>query len=231
MRDRCGHKLMTTCLWMLYLCLLLWPMVAVAMPPSMGLEHDSSWEEQKAYSEFNHHLSGAFLLFMGGLLAVDAADLIRGRWMLLWPIALLLLGAFLVVWSDSEAWPVGPVGFFDALAEAETLQHKLYAVVLFALGFLEWARVKGRPLRWGSHVFFGILLFAGLLMFHHSLLMAHNHQSPKLLPNHLLIGALTIGAGGVKFAWERQWMKWRYGGQLWPGSVLLLGVLLVFYSE
>jgi putative copper resistance protein D len=141
------------------------------------------------------------------------------------------LGVFLLVWSDSEAWPVGPVGFFDALAEAETLQHKLYAVVLLALGSLEWARVTGRPLRWGSHVFFGILLFAGLLMFHHSLLMAHNHQSPKLLPNHLLIGALTLGAGGVKFAWERRWMKWRHGGQLWPACVLVLGILLVFYTE
>ncbi len=223
--------MMTRCIGILLLGLLWWPVAVMAAPLSMGLDHGSSWEAEKAYSEFNHHLSGAFLLFMGGLLAVDAAGLIRGRWMLLWPIALLLLGAYLVVWSDPEVWPIGPVGFFDALAEAETLQHKLYAVVLLALGSLEWARVKGRPLRWGSHVFSGILLFAGLLMFHHSLLMAHNHQSPKLLPNHLLIGAPTIGAGGVKLAGERQWMKWRHAGLLWPASVLLLGALLVVYTE
>ena len=80
-------------------------------------------------------------------------------------------------------------------------------------------------------MFFGIVGFAGLLVLHHSHLMAHNHHSPALLSDHVLLGALTIGAAGVRLAWERRWMTWRHGGLLWPGSVLLIGALLVFYTE
>lgn len=192
------------------------------------------WEgsaEQKAFSEFNHHLSGVFLLVIGGLFLLKEQGVVPRRWLALWPLSLLLLGGYLVIWSDRFAWPIGPAGFFESLADPETIQHKLYAGVLVALGALEWARLRGRLPRLGSALFFGIVAFAGLLMFHHSLLMAHNHHSPKLLFNHLLVGALTIGSGGAKFTWEMGWMKWRHGGLLWPACVLLLGVLLVLYSE
>jgi putative copper resistance protein D len=192
------------------------------------------WEgsaEQKAYSEFNHHLSGVFLLVIAGLFLLKEQGVVPRRWLTLWPLSLLLLGGYLVIWSDRFAWPIGPAGFFESLTDPETVQHKLYAVVLVALGSLEWARLRGRLPRLGSALFFGIVAFAGLLMFHHSLLMAHNHHSPKLLSNHLLVGALTIGAGGAKLTWEMGWMKWRHGGLLWPACVLVLGVLLVFYSE
>lgn len=185
---------------------------------------------EKAFSEFNHHLSGLFLLFMGGLLWLDGAGRLTWGWQRLWPVSLLLLGGYLVVRSDHMVWP-GLSAFVASLADAETLQHKLYALVLLALGTIEWARISGRLHRAASLLFFGILVFGGLLMFHHSLLMAHNHHSPKLLPNHLLIGALMLWAAGVKLAWERQWITWRHGDKLWPGTVVVLGLLLVLYTE
>ncbi len=184
-----------------------------------------------AYSEFNHHLSGLFVLFMGGLLALDAAGLLGPRWLRLWPMSLLLLGGYLVVWSDRMAWPIGPLGLLASLSDGEIFQHKLYAVILLAMGSLEWARLRARFLRWGSPAFFALLVFAGLLMFHHSFLMEHNHQSPKLLFNHIVLGVLTLMSAGAKLQWEMGWMTWRHGGLLWPVSVLAVGVLLVFYTE
>jgi putative copper resistance protein D len=185
----------------------------------------------RAYSEFNHHLSGLFVLFMGGLPALDAAGFLRPRWLRLWPMSLLLLGGYLVVWSDRMAWPIGPLGLLDSLSDGEILQHKLYAVILLAMGSLERARLRARSLRWGSPAFFALLVFAGLLMFHHSLLMGHNHHSPKLLFNHMVLGVLTLASASVKLLWEMRWMTWRHGGLLWPASVLAVGVLLVVYTE
>lgn len=185
----------------------------------------------RAYSEFNHHLSGFFVLFMGGLLALDAASLLEPRWLRLWPVSLLLLGGYLVVWSDRMAWPIGPLGLLESLSDGEILQHKQYAVILLAMGSLEWARLRAPPLRWGSPAFFALLVFAGLLMFHHSFLMEHNHHSPKLLFNHIVLGVLTLVSAGAKLLWEMRWMTWRHGGLLWPASVLAVGVLLVVYTE
>lgn len=197
---------------------------------------EHQWEgsaEQKAFSEFNHHLSGIFLLGIGGLFLLKEQGVVPRRWLALWPFGLLFLAGYLVVWSDHDAWPIGPQSFAQTFfsGDLETIQHKLYAVVLFALGALEWARLEGRVPQWGNLVFFGIVAFAGLLMLHHSHLMAHNHHSPALLSDHVLLGALTIGSAGVKLAWERQWTTWRHGGLLWPGSVLLIGTLLVIYTE
>lgn len=189
--------------------------------------------EQKAYSEFNHRLSGMVLLVIGGLFVLKERGAVTRRWLALWPFGLLFLAGYLVVWSDHDAWPIGSQSFAQTFfsGDLETIQHKLYAVVLFALGALEWARLEGRAPQWDNLLFSGIVAFAGLLMLHHSHLMAHNHHSPALLSDHILLGALTIGSAGVKLAWERRWMTWRHGGLLWPGSVLLIGVLLVFYTE
>lgn len=207
--------------------LLGWP---VAAWPASTVPYEGSMAA-KAYSEFNHHLSGAFVLFMGGLLGLHAAGLLRNRLLLLWPLSLLSLGGYLVVWSDHLAWPIGPQGVFESLSDGETFQHKLYAAILLAMGGLEWARFNGRFSRLGPLLFFTLVVFAGLLMFHHSLLMTHNHQSPKLLFSHLTLGVLALVAAGTKLIWETGWMTWRYGGLLWPGSVLAVGVSLLFYTE
>jgi hypothetical protein len=95
----------------------------------------------------------------------------------------------------------------------------------------EWARLRARFLRWGSPAFFALPVFAGLLMFHHSFLMEHNHDSPKLLFNHMVLGVLALVSAGTKLLWEMRWMTWRRGGLLWPATVLAVGVLLVFYTK
>ena len=77
------------------------------LPPS-GL----SPEEDLEYSRFMHHSSGVTVLVIGALLLVDRWTAHRHRLLrvgsgLTW----LAFGAFLFVFSDLEAWPIGPAGF------------------------------------------------------------------------------------------------------------------------
>jgi hypothetical protein len=87
--------------------------------PSQGLHHHDDapntevgiWEgspEGKAYSEFNHHLAGIFVILIG-LSELRPAMGIRAlawTWLLL-PVAMLATGMFLLIWSDHDAWPIG----------------------------------------------------------------------------------------------------------------------------
>lgn len=82
-----------------------------------------------------------------------------------------------------------------------------------------------------SPAFVALPVFAGLLMFHHSFLMDHNHHSPKLLFNHMVQGVPTPVSASAKLLREMRWMRWRHSGLCWPASVPAVGVLLVVYTE
>ncbi|OLB55118.1 MAG: hypothetical protein AUI03_08200 [Nitrospirae bacterium 13_2_20CM_2_62_8] len=132
-----------------------------AQPPGHGREpvhhqnasgHDhagvagSGWEgspEGKAYSDFNHHTAGVFVLLivLGEFrypLALTALACTR----LLLPMAMLGSGGFLLIWSDHEAWPIGSLSFVQTFfgTDGEIVQHKLYAVLFLAVGLIELLR-------------------------------------------------------------------------------------------
>jgi len=74
-----------------------------------------------AWSEYNHHWAGLFVLLIGGLALLNQAG---ARWARHWPL-LLGLAAFLLVRSDPEVWPMGYVPFFAAFRDVEVLQHRI----------------------------------------------------------------------------------------------------------
>jgi putative copper resistance protein D len=92
--------------------------------------------EEYAWSEYNHHIAGLFVLAMGLLAGLDYTR--RARWARHWPLLLLGLAAFLFVRNDPEAWPLGPVGFWETLALPEVLQHRLAVALTVGLGLFEW---------------------------------------------------------------------------------------------
>jgi copper resistance protein D len=61
-----------------------------------------------AWSEYNHHWAGLFVVGVGLLALCNRAGL---RWGRHWPLLFLALAAFLVVRSDPETWPLGRIGF------------------------------------------------------------------------------------------------------------------------
>ena len=72
--------------------------------------------EDIAWSEYNHHWAGLFVLAMGGLALLNQAGV---RWARHWPLTLLGLALFLLIRSDPEVWPMGYVGLLESLRDVE----------------------------------------------------------------------------------------------------------------
>ena len=126
-------------------------------------------EQGKAFSEFNHRMTGVFLMATGILAAAGFAPRklsVLGR---IWPLLFILPGLYLAVMSDPEVWPVGAQSWLEAFqANPEARQHKIFAILLLALGFLELQRsrkkLRGILAVWS---FPALAVFGAVLLFFH----------------------------------------------------------------
>jgi copper resistance protein D len=189
-------------------------------------------------SERNHHLSGFFLILAGlFILAQDAWKRFPAM-RYAWPMCFLLSGLFLVVYSDTELWPFGPKPWIEGtITNAEVLQHKIFAVLLLGVGFIELQRVRGRlTAAWTGWVF-PLLAMAGSV-----LLLFHVHHPGTRGPDHMAIMkrvqsehfgfamtgfgiGLTKGLSEVRTRWQSTFER------LWPILIIVLGALLMCYTE
>jgi hypothetical protein len=83
--------------------------------PTVASGHDTtsaagSWEgstQWVVYSEFNHRVAGLFILLFGLAELILAVQMPTSRWIrFVRPGALGVVGAFLLAWSDHEAWHI-----------------------------------------------------------------------------------------------------------------------------
>lgn len=192
-------------------------------------------------SEFNHHMAGLVVLITGVSSLLMIARPGKYRFLsFVWPASILLLGVYLVLYSDPEAWPCGTLGLGDSLRDIEVQQHKVYALLLLLMGGIEMARAGGivRSPKW--RYAFPALAAAGALY-----LIVHRHGGESMhdMPGmgdsvHLLImrqHALYIVLGlGIAVTRVMANMR-RYSGTwviyLWPTLTGLLGVALLMYRE
>ncbi len=104
-----------------------------------------------AWSEYNHHWAGLFVIAIGILGLLQRAGLRAARH---WPLVLLGLAGFLFVRSDPETWPLGQIGFFESMRDVEVLQHRVFVLLIVAFALFEWGCAPGgydaRGLRWCS---------------------------------------------------------------------------------
>ena len=204
------------------------------------------WEgspEGKAYSEFNHHLAGVFVLLIGlselrG--AMGAAALAWLRFLL--PVAFLSAGGYLMIWSDHDAWPIGSLSFTQTFfSDAhETIQHKLYAILLLGGGGVELFRRIGRARHaaWGAPLPV-LALVGGLMLFLHS--HGAHPSAHKIAFHHGMMCTMAILAGMCKLAADPFQTLALSGdrvagarsdwGLAWSALVLLIGVELLLYTE
>src|SRR5262249_28176535 len=116
------------------------PMNTEAMTP----EAQAKLLADKKESEFNHHLAGFFVAL--GAVFILFQDRLARKWpagKCVWPACFLLSGIFVLVWSDTELWPFGNRRWLEAMTHSsEVLQHKTFAVLLLALGVIEWQRAR-----------------------------------------------------------------------------------------
>jgi putative copper resistance protein D len=193
----------------------------------------------KAGSEFNHHLAGILIILAGFFILVEGAFRKRGSFLRFgWPFCFLISGLFLLGYSDKELWPFGPQSWWYGLTHSlEVLQHKAFALILLVIGIIEVQRVRGVIKAGWSRWIFPVLACCGsvMLLFHeHSGVMIgsdHMAAMAQIQAQHRSFAAAGFGIGIFKGFSElpTQWQE--MFARLWPSLVIVLGVLLLVYSE
>lgn len=188
-------------------------------------------DADRAWSEFNHHVAGLFVLGMGGLAAVHATG--RAGWARHWPLVFLGLAGFLLVRNDPGAWPLGPLGFWESMLYPEVLQHRFFVVIVVAFGVFEWLVRTGRLRAQGAALVFPLLCAVG-----GGLLLTHSHAGLNLKEEFLIeVTHVPLGVLAMIAGWTR-WLELRLPAPagrlpscLWPLAFTLVGVVLVLYRE
>lgn len=193
----------------------------------------------KRESEFNHRLAGFFVVVAGVFIFWETY--LAKRWLLVryaWPMCFIFTGLFVLVFSDTEIWPFGPQTPWYALTHnTEDLQHKIFSVILLAIGYVELQRARGK-LRspWATWVFpvaggtgAIMLLFhvhGGDMRVQHAMeTMKHIQRQHRWFAATGFGVALTNGLAGTPQRWQPFFAK------VWPLLLITLGVLLIHYTE
>jgi putative copper resistance protein D len=188
-------------------------------------------DADRAWSEYNHHWSGLFVLTMGVLALLQQTG--RAPWARHWPLIFLGLAVFLFFRSDPGAWPIGPVGFWESLLFPEVLQHRIFLLLVVIFGIFEWRVRTGRVASPGYALVFPLLCAVG-----GALLLTHSHASLNLKSEFLIeVTHAPLGIFGIVVGWGR-WLELRLApaqdrlpGRLWAGGLVAVGLLLVIYRE
>jgi len=184
-----------------------------------------------AWSEFNHHWAGIFVIVIGLLALLERTG--RVPWARHWPLAFLALAAFLFVRSDPETWPLGDIGFFESLRDAEVFQHRVIVLLVVIFGLFEWSVRVGRLKRPEASLVFPILTAVGAGM-----LLMHSHNISNVREQFLIeLSHIPLALLAVMSAWAR-WLELRLpppGNRIpalvWPISYVLIGLVLLNYRE
>ncbi len=182
-----------------------------------------------AWSEYNHHWAGLFVLAIGLLALLNQAG---QRWARHWPLVFIGLSIFLLLRSDPEVWPLGDIGLLDSLHDPEVVQHRAFALLPLLFGLFEWAvrtdRLKGR---W-AYIFPLVCAGGGALLLTHNHTIANVKDALLIEFTHTPLALTAIIAG-----WSR-WLELRTPGRvasvaawIWPACFVLIGLMLIFYRE
>jgi putative copper resistance protein D len=187
-----------------------------------------------AWSEYNHHWSGLFVLAIGLLSLLNQAGL---RWARHWPLIFLGLAMFLFLRSDPEVWPLGDIGFFESFRDIEVLQHRVFVVLIAAFGIFEWRVRTERTTHRHAALAFPLLCAAG-----GTLLLTHSHAIANLKDQLLIeLTHTPLALAGIVAGWAR-WLELRLdpvanplihriAGWVWPVCFIFVGLLLLNYRE
>lgn len=198
------------------------------LPPS-GMEP----EEDLEYSRFMHHSAGLGMLLIGALLLADRLTTHRYRFLrtgvgLTW----VVLGLFLFIFSDLEAWPIGPAGFmesFDLPTAHEWIQHHLLAMIPMGLGIYTMASRWKEPAPVWRYLASAVAVAGGVgLLIHQHL----DHPGFDFVNFQHRLFALTsffIAAGLAVEGSAR--ITWKAKPYLLPAGLLLMGIQLALYVE
>jgi copper resistance protein D len=199
-----------------------------AADPLMGRQVERKPVE-RAWSEYNHHWAGMFVLTMGILAIAERAGVRAARH---WPLVFLGLATFLFVRNDPRAWPLGPAGFWESFTLPDVLQHRAFVVLIVAFAIFEWmvrtGRLAERP--W-AYVFPLLCAVGGGLLLTHSHAMFNLKDEFLAEVTHAPLGILGAFAGWGRWLELRLPEAGRWPAWAWRGCFTAVGLLLLFYRE
>lgn len=184
-----------------------------------------------AWSEYNHHWAGIFVMVIGILALLERTG--RAPWARHWPLAFLGLALFLLIRSDPEAWPLGDIGFFESLRDAEVFQHGVIVFLVTAFVLFQWTVRTGRIKNPGASLVFPVLTGIGAAM-----LLMHAHNISNVREQFLIeMSHIPLALFAVASACAR-WLELRLPppsnripALIWPICYILIGVVLLAYRE
>jgi putative copper resistance protein D len=183
------------------------------------------------WSNFSHNVAGLILLGMS--LWALAGFVTGGAWGRHWPLGFIALAVFVFLRASANGgtWPFGTEPL--SLAGSEGLQHRIAAVLVLAIGLVEWRARAGRRPGGAIAYIFPVLGAAGGI-----LLLAHSHTAFELKPYFLVqITHSTMGAFAALMVVAR-WLELRMAepsrrlaGAAASAALLAIALILVFYQE
>ena len=184
---------------------------------------------ERAWSEYNHHWAGLFVVTMGALTILHFVGVRAARH---WPLVFLGLATFLFVRNDPRAWPLGPAGFWESLTLPDVLQHRTFVLLVVAFAVFEWMvrtrRLAERP--WG-YVFPLLCAVGGGLLLTHSHAMFNLKDEFLSEVTHAPLGILGAFAGWGRWLEVRLPAAGHAPGWIWRACFTAVGLILLFYRE
>jgi putative copper resistance protein D len=183
-----------------------------------------------AWSEYNHHWAGIFVVLIGFFALLSQAGL---RWARHWPVLFFGLAVFLFFRSDPETWPMGQISFWASMRDVEVLQHRFFVLLLVGFAFFEW---RVRAGKWAGTKY--ALVFPILTAVGAAVLLTHSHAIANIRDAQLIeLSHTPLALFGVTAGWAR-WLELRLNppgskiaGWVWPVFLMLAGLVLLDYRE
>jgi putative copper resistance protein D len=189
-------------------------------------------DNDRAWSEYNHHWAGLIVLISGLLALLSRHPSMR--WARFWPLSFLGLAVFILVRADPENWPLGPRPFWQSFASPDVLQHRLGALLIVVFAAFECCVQAGKlKSRWASYVFPAMCAIGA------ATLLTHEHATKDIKEALLIEMSHTpVALFGVTAGCGR-WLELRLptsrlavvAGYIWPVCLVLVGLVLLNYRE
>jgi copper resistance protein D len=183
------------------------------------------------WSNFSHNVAGIILL---GTSLIALVGVLSGRrWTWPQPAGFIALAVFIYLRAAANegTWPFGSVGFGQL--DAESVQHRLAAALVLALGVVEW-RAHGvrRTGAWLPYIVPALTAGGAIL------LLTHSHTAFQAKSSFLVqVTHTTMGALGALMVTAR-WLELRLappGARMAAGAAALamvfVALVLLFYRE
>ncbi len=187
---------------------------------------------QRVQSNFNHNVSGVFVIVIGLMALVR--QLTGARWARNWPLLFVPFALFLLIVGEPTGWPLGREGFFATLLAPEVLQHRLATLIVAVLGVVLWKSQSPTvaATRW-PYLFPGLCTLGGALLLTHSHSVFALKWAYLIEVSHNLIGILAVYLGAAGWIELRlpTGREHRIAGIIWPVCLVLVGLVLLFYRE